>query len=54
VLGINLLGVLLVDYRIVLVVVLLDLLGTTTKVGSIDIIVLDIVGRQLGDIFTTR
>jgi hypothetical protein len=35
-------------------VVLLDLLGTTTKVGPIDTIALDIVGRQLGDMLTTR
>jgi hypothetical protein len=38
----------------VLVVVLLDLLGTTTKVGPVGTIALDAVGRQLGDALTTR
>jgi hypothetical protein len=38
----------------VLVVVLLDLLGTAAKICPIGATVLDIVGRQLGDVLTTR
>jgi hypothetical protein len=36
----------------VLVIVLLDLLGTTTKVGPAGAAALDIVGRQLRDVLT--
>jgi hypothetical protein len=38
----------------VLVMVLLDLLGTAAKVGPAGTIALNIVGRQLGDVLTTR
>jgi hypothetical protein len=51
-LGVNLPGVLLADGGIVLVVVLLDLLGTATKVGPVGAAALDTVGGQLGNVLT--
>jgi hypothetical protein len=41
------------DCGMVLVVVLLDLLGTAAKVGPAGTTVLDIVDGQLGDVLTT-